>query len=462
MGISVRAGTVALNLTTASIRALMASAAFAAAVALSGCNTDGINVSERATRPLSQEMLSLIESKHMPKDSPILVRLYKEEAELEVWKQDADGRYALLKTYPICRWSGELGPKVKEGDRQAPEGFYTITPAQMNPNSNYFLSFNLGYPNTYDKANDRTGSFLMIHGDCSSRGCYAMTDDQISEIYALGRESFFGGQKAFQVQAYPFHMTAANMAKHRNSPHLAFWRMIKQGSDYFEVTRTEPKVDVCERHYVFGAENQAGFTPVHFDPRGKCPAVQTAPEIASALKEKQAADEREFASLVARNVATVAIRTGTDGGTHPTLVATWMAKSRELGKEPIVATDSEGRMATGYALASAESKPAPATQVASAGSSGFFGNMFSFGAKAETASDKAPIADPVPLPKPAPRQMAIAGSAPKPQPAATKPPEGRPAEQFAVAQPAAQPAAMAGAQTPLPTGSFNNRWDSFR
>ena len=61
------------------------------------------------------------------------MRIFKEEAELEVWKEDKTGRFALLKTYPICRWSGELGPKVKEGDRQAPEGFYTITPALMNP-----------------------------------------------------------------------------------------------------------------------------------------------------------------------------------------------------------------------------------------------------------------------------------------------------------------------------------------
>ena len=125
----------------------------------------------------------------MSKESPILVRLFKEEAELEVWKQDRDGHFALLKTYPICRWSGELGPKIKEGDRQAPEGFYTITPGLMNPNSNYYLAINMGFPNAYDKANGRTGNFLMIHGDCSSRGCYAMTDEQIAEIYALARES---------------------------------------------------------------------------------------------------------------------------------------------------------------------------------------------------------------------------------------------------------------------------------
>ncbi|HEY1543866.1 MAG TPA: hypothetical protein VGG01_15755, partial [Xanthobacteraceae bacterium] len=118
----------------------------ACAVALAGCETDGTSslIPARAMAPLSPEMVSLLEQKNMPKESPILVRIFKEEAELEVWKQDASGQYALLKTYPICRWSGALGPKIREGDRQAPEGFYTITPAQMNPNSNYYLSFNIG------------------------------------------------------------------------------------------------------------------------------------------------------------------------------------------------------------------------------------------------------------------------------------------------------------------------------
>src|SRR5438876_854576 len=120
-----------------------------------------------------------ISEKDMDLQSPILVRLFKQEAELEVWKQDRSGRFTLLKTYPICRWSGDLGPKVREGDRQAPEGFYAISPGQMNPQSAYYLSFNTGYPNAFDKALGRTGSQLMVHGDCSSRGCYAMTDEQI-------------------------------------------------------------------------------------------------------------------------------------------------------------------------------------------------------------------------------------------------------------------------------------------
>src|SRR6185437_2092398 len=214
-------------------RALLASAAIAAAVALAGCDADSISPNGRAQAPLSEKMVSELEAKQMDKGSPILVRIFKEEAELEVWKKDRAGEYALLKTYPICRWSGELGPKIKEGDRQAPEGFYTITPGHMNPNSNYYLAFNTGYPNSYDRSLGHTGSELMVHGDCSSRGCYAMTDEQMVEIYALARESFFGGQKAFQLEAFPFKMTPMNIAKHRNSPHYAFWKMLKVGYDHF-------------------------------------------------------------------------------------------------------------------------------------------------------------------------------------------------------------------------------------
>ncbi len=306
-----------------------ASIALALATALGGCETDDLaQVGARALKPLPAALAAEIDKRNMPRESPILVRLFKEEAELEVWKQDADGRFALLKTYPICRWSGELGPKIKEGDRQAPEGFYTITPGQMNPNSNYYLSFNLGFPNAYDKVNDRTGAFLMVHGDCSSAGCYAMTDEQIQEIYALGRDSFLGGQKSFQVQAYPFRMTPLNMAKHRNSPHMAFWRMIKEGSDHFEVSRSEPHVDVCEKRYVFDARAPGNAsTPVTFHPRDKCPAYEIPEAIASAVKAKQASDERAFAEYVNKGATTVAVKTGADGGMHPLFLAKLQSKS---------------------------------------------------------------------------------------------------------------------------------------
>jgi murein L,D-transpeptidase YafK len=256
------------------VRALVLTAAFAAVITPVTClGEDGTQLPTSATRELPPELLSMLRQKKMPKYSPILVRIFKEEAELEVWKQDITGRFQILKIFPICRWSGDLGPKLHEGDRQAPEGFYTVTPELMNPNSNFYLAINTGYPNSFDKANNRNGSALMIHGDCSSSGCFAMTDEQISEIYSLARDSLLG-RPSFQIQAYPFRLTPANLARHRTHPQLAFWKMLKIGNDHFETTHLEPKVDVCNRRYVFNAQPPPNSpNPLVFDPAGKCRAA---------------------------------------------------------------------------------------------------------------------------------------------------------------------------------------------
>lgn len=313
-------------MTTLSSRLRMAGLAACAALVLAGCNATDSEVARKANKPLSPEMVSLLAKKDMAPSTPILVRIYKQESELEVWKVTSEGSYALLKTYPICRWSGELGPKVGTGDRQAPEGFYTITPGQMNPNSSYYLAFNLGFPNAYDKAYGRTGDFLMVHGDCSSSGCYAMTDDQISEIFSLARESFAGGQRAFQVQAYPFRMTAKNLARYRNNPNMAFWRNLKQGSDHFEVTKQEPKVSVCNRTYVFDATPAPGRA---FEASQACPPYQVPEQIASAVAAKQRSDDAQVAAL--STTAPVApVKTGSDGGMHPVFLA--KLKERETGQ----------------------------------------------------------------------------------------------------------------------------------
>jgi murein L,D-transpeptidase YafK len=318
------------------LRLLLASAAIAASIGLAGCQTEGTDLSARALTPLSPKMLAAFEQKNMDKGSPILVRLFKQEAELEVWKQDRSGQYALLKTYPVCRWSGELGPKLREGDRQAPEGFYSITRGQMNPASQYYLAFNIGYPNAYDRAWGRTGAELMIHGDCSSRGCYAMTDEQISEIYALGREAFFGGQRAFQVQAYPFRMTPENFAKHRNNPNMAFWKMLKRGNDHFEVTHQEPKVSVCEKHYVFDAQAPGNSSaPLTFNPAGKCPQYEVPADVAAAVAEKQRQDEYQTAELITRGTKTSPVRTGADGGMHPIFLAALQRQDPSVGGTPV-------------------------------------------------------------------------------------------------------------------------------
>ncbi len=160
--------------------------------------------------------------------SKIFIRIIKEDYELELWVQVFD-RWKLLKTYEIAGMSGDLGPKTAEGDEQAPEGFYAVTPDGMNPRSNYHLSFNIGYPNEYDKSLGRTGSYIMVHGSDVSIGCFAMTDAGIEEIYTLVNEAFKAGQAFVPVQVYPFRMTTERMQKESKSPHFDFWKRLLPG-----------------------------------------------------------------------------------------------------------------------------------------------------------------------------------------------------------------------------------------
>jgi murein L,D-transpeptidase YafK len=478
------------------VRALFASAAIAAALALAGCNTDSSTsaVNGRHMQPLSERMLADIESKNMAKESPILVRIFKEESELEIWKEDKSGRFALLHTYPICRWSGELGPKIKQGDRQAPEGFYTITPGLMNPNSNYYLAINTGFPNAYDRANGRTGAFLMIHGDCSSAGCYAMTDEQVAEIYSLARESFFGGQKSFQIQAYPFKMTPLNMARHRNSPHMAFWKMLKQGYDHFEVTRVEPKVDVCEKRYVFDAEPS-----VKFSAADRCPAYRVPEEIAAAVSERQRRDEIKTAELINRGTPAAPVKMGVDGGMNATFLTA--VKSHGGPGAPIrtaVGTipphvnpprEPEATAGTMFSLASTESRPAAieskpasvtrstvqvasATPASSGGVGGFFSNLF--GSKAEDQGAASASAQPTQTSN-SKRAVAKAGQSaarpkPEPQPAETKTVSNSAAKASAPKQEtngepqrntASATGVLSGAAPTVPSGGFDNRFGAW-
>ena len=257
--------------------------------------------------PIPPQLLAMIEEIGSTPLAPIYVRLFKEESTFEVWKRRADGSYALLKTYAICAWSGLLGPKIAEGDHQAPEGFYTVTPAQLNPNSDYHLSFNIGFPNAFDRALGRTGSNLMVHGACSSAGCYSMTDEQVEEIYALVREAFRGGQRAFEVHAFPFRMTAENMARYHGDPNVPFWEMLKLGYDHFEVTRTVPVVGVCDFRYVFDIDTRGARLVAN----EACPPYSVPDRIAAPLAARQAAEARAYETLVA------AIQAGTATGLAP-------------------------------------------------------------------------------------------------------------------------------------------------
>jgi murein L,D-transpeptidase YafK len=278
---------------------------------LAGCEDQLDSGSGRSLRPISQKTLAQMDALGTSPSSPTLIRTYKKEAEFEIWKMKSDGQYALLKTYPMCRWSGQLGPKLREGDRQVPEGFYTITPGQMNPNSAYYLSFNVGYPNAFDRAWDRTGGTIMVHGICSSAGCYSMTDEQIAEIYAIARESFNSGQHAIQMQSYPFKMTAENLAKHRLDPNADFWKQLKNGADHFEVTKTETAVLVCGKHYVFGAHADGEVSA-----RAPCPTLHRDDDVEAQVAEKQAKDDEAVAALVAKGVKPIRL-VYEDGGQNP-------------------------------------------------------------------------------------------------------------------------------------------------
>lgn len=181
---------------------------------------------------------------------PVHLRIYKLESELELWTEK-NGRFELFATYPMCLWSGRLGPKLKEGDRQAPEGFYTVDKDALNPNSRMHLSFNLGFPNVYDRGKGRTGSFLMVHGGCASIGCYAVTDRVVDEIWTLVTAALDNGQTRIPVHAFPFRMTERNLRLRKGDKWSGFWADLKTGADLFEQNRLPPVVSVCEGRYVF-------------------------------------------------------------------------------------------------------------------------------------------------------------------------------------------------------------------
>ena len=302
----------------------------AASLLLAGCVSSVLDVDQKASQPIPASLVSDMRGRAMTPADPIVVRIFKQESELEIWKRTKSGRYALLKTWPICRWSGSLGPKREAGDRRAPEGFYHVHAGLMNPNSQYYLSFNLGFPNRLDAALGYSGSALMVHGACSSSGCYAMTDEGVAEIYAVAREALEGGQRAFQVQAYPFRMTQENMARHRSDPEYAFWSNLKRGYDLFEKTKQPVQVGYCGRSYAFAP---AGSAELPQDPLAACALTGTSDALIAAHEAG----------------ATPALKayTYSDGGMHPVFRrmlerngAEKMAKRTSLTSVPVSRPDA--------------------------------------------------------------------------------------------------------------------------
>jgi murein L,D-transpeptidase YafK len=180
--------------------------------------------------------------------APIFIRIFKESAVLEMWVQKKT-TYQLFRTYNICKFSGKLGPKLKRGDKQAPEGCYPVAPEQMNPNSDYHLSFNTGYPNEFDRFHERTGSDLMVHGACKSVGCYAMGDEAIEEIWTLCSRALENGQKSFAVHAFPFPLTKKKLKEHQDNEWIAFWKELQPIYKAFEKKHVPPNVTVNEGKY---------------------------------------------------------------------------------------------------------------------------------------------------------------------------------------------------------------------
>ena len=384
---------------------------------LGGCEESLTRSNGRSTAPIPSKVLALMKEKNTDAHKPILIRTFKKEAELEIWKQQADGQYTLLKTYPMCRWSGQLGPKVKEGDRQVPEGFYTITPGQMNPNSAYYLSFNVGYPNAYDRAHGYSGGSIMVHGACSSAGCFSMTDDQIAEIYAVAREAFGGGQRAIQMQSLPFRMTPENLAKHRFDPNMKFWKDLKEGSDQFEVSKQETKVAICARRYVFG-QTSADGRPVR-DGLAACPPLQEDQQLTALVAEKQKQDEAKVAELVASGVKPVRM-VYADGGQHPEFAMKINELSRpealEQGPREII-VDEKGRPVPAAVQVAAAKPVQTAVKV----------DPRQQAVTSVPASAPATVAAPAPAPEEPFYKRLLWSSDPAPQPAVAQPePSTRP------------------------------------
>lgn len=197
-----------------------------------------------------------LKSKGLILGSPIFIRIFKESKELELWvKKTNSKRFELYKTYKICTYGWkELGPKSKEGDGIAPEGFYYFNSKNLNPNSNYHLAFNIGYPNSYDRALGRTGSAIMIHGACVSIGCFAMGNENIEEIYTLTYKALANGQKFIRVHSFPFRMNDKNMNRYKNSRWYIFWKNLKEGYDLFEKNKFPPNSTVKNGRYVFDSQ----------------------------------------------------------------------------------------------------------------------------------------------------------------------------------------------------------------
>ncbi len=182
--------------------------------------------------------------------SPVFLRVYKQSSKMELWVEKGP-RYELFKTYSICRWSGGLGPKMYEGDRQSPEGLYHITAEDLIVNPRWHRAMNINYPNRFDVINGRGGSGILIHGKCGSVGCFAIQDNNVEEVYDAVRAALHSGQVSIPVLALPFSFAAYAPAVEDTLKLNEFWTDLRRADLLFNRDRVPPTAWVCDGRYYF-------------------------------------------------------------------------------------------------------------------------------------------------------------------------------------------------------------------
>ncbi len=187
--------------------------------------------------------------------APVFIRIFKESSTLEVWMQKGS-RFALFDSYKICKWSGKLGPKLQEGDRQSPEGMYSIEANDLRVNARWHRAMGVNFPNAHDRTNSRGGSGILIHGKCSSTGCFALTDPHVEEVYDLVDAALAGGQPRVLVHIFPFALTRDNLAKKADHPASDFWQELRPAFAAFERDRLPPQAELCGEQYGFSSWRQ--------------------------------------------------------------------------------------------------------------------------------------------------------------------------------------------------------------
>jgi murein L,D-transpeptidase YafK len=224
------------------------------ALALSLPASDGVMAARRSNgnsvEAVNNSLAAKFEEKGLTLGSPVFLRVYKQTSEMELWVQQGP-RYIHFKTFGICRWSGGLGPKMYEGDRQSPEGLYHITTADLIVNPRWDRAMNINYPNSFDVVNGRSGSGILIHGKCGSIGCFAIQDQNVEEVYGAVRAALFSGQAEIPVLALPFRFASVAPSVRDTLQLNEFWSDLRRADLLFERDRLPPTAWICDGRYYF-------------------------------------------------------------------------------------------------------------------------------------------------------------------------------------------------------------------